>query len=341
MAGRRAGLETKRPRPSRLGGDAGFALVVAIWMAALLAVFALALATANRARVKSVSDEIARAEAEAAAEAGVERALATLTRRLRQGRRGTDGPVDPPCRMPGGQIVAVDITDEAGKVDITIAGEPLLRALLTGLGFTSRRARAVAAAIVDWRDADDEPLPDGAEAESYLSGGRTAGPKNAAFETRRELGAVLGLSAADATRIAPFVTVASGQEGIDPDAAVPGLAAILASGAEEDGSATVARGVTGSADAIPARWRIASAGRAVTIRSRAIGARGGTRTLEAVVTFTERRGRPSPPSVGTSARAGSRRPPPRSLEPVVVERRWADGTDRETVSFSADALTPC
>ena len=92
--------------------------------------------------------------------------------------------------------VLVTVEDEAGKVDLNSASEPLLRALLAGAGATPVEVDRITAAILDYRDADNLRRPDGAEADEYRLAGRQNGPKNAPFDSIFELGQVLGVDAA-------------------------------------------------------------------------------------------------------------------------------------------------
>lgn len=321
--------------------ERGFALIVAIWISALLAVLALALATSNRSRLRAVAGDVAKAEAEAAAEGGIHLALAALVEKRQQGDRGVTGLDPAPCRFSNGLAVQVSITDEAGKVDINIAGEALLRALLIGIGLDPVRAQAAAAAIIDYRDADDERGVEGAERDEYRAAGRPKGPKNASFESTRELAAVLGLSVDEARRLGPYVTVGSEQEGIDPRAAVPGLGVLFARAASE-GPILATRNATGffEAESIPPQWRVASAGRAVAIRSTAVGRRDATAVIEAVVAFAPPRQR-TPRSGTPQARAAARLQTSFPAVPVILDWRRVEGDPRQSPPARLDALTPC
>ena len=89
-------------------------------------------------------------------------------------------------------------------------------------------ADAVAAAILDWRDTDPLTQPaGGAEDPDYAAAGLTYGAKDAPFEDISELQQVLGVDRALFSRVAPYLTVASGQSRPDPAyAAAPVLVAL-------------------------------------------------------------------------------------------------------------------
>lgn len=72
------------------------------------------------------------------------------------------------------------VTSEAGKVNLNTAPADTLRLL-------PNMDESIAAAIVDWRDADHDPTEHGAESEYYLARRPTYVAKNAPFETVDEL----------------------------------------------------------------------------------------------------------------------------------------------------------
>ncbi|MCB9850581.1 MAG: general secretion pathway protein GspK [Phycisphaerales bacterium] len=92
------------------------------------------------------------------------------------------------------------VTDEASKININVA-EPdqllaLIQPVVTALGYEDAVAQELVDAIVDWRDADDEPTNTDKPAESDYY--RTQNPpyraKNAPFETVEELLMVRGFN---------------------------------------------------------------------------------------------------------------------------------------------------
>ena len=72
------------------------------------------------------------------------------------------------------------------------------------------------AAILDWRDADDNPQAQGAERSDYEAAGRTAFPRNGAFLSVSELSRVLGVTPALYRAMAPMVTVYAWSPQVDP-----------------------------------------------------------------------------------------------------------------------------
>ncbi len=85
------------------------------------------------------------------------------------------------------------LIDEAGKLNINVASREMIERLGLRLpGLTAEHA----AAIVDWRDEDEEMLEGGAESSYYLLRQSAHVAKNAPFETVKELMLVAGMDAA-------------------------------------------------------------------------------------------------------------------------------------------------
>ena len=82
-------------------------------------------------------------------------------------------------------VQSFGIVDEASKLNLNTATLDMLRQLP---GMTDE----LAAAIIDWRDTDDEPSENGAESETYLTRRPGYACKNAPFETVDELALLNG-----------------------------------------------------------------------------------------------------------------------------------------------------
>ncbi|HYG05907.1 MAG TPA: type II secretion system minor pseudopilin GspK [Stenotrophomonas sp.] len=182
----------------------GVALVLVLWLIALLT--ALVGAFALTARVEAGQDSVLRgnARAQAVARAGLEYAVWRLrgppAARWKPDGRAYEWNFD---AVP----VTVRITDEGGKVDLNNASPALLTALLRAVDAEPGRAQAVAAAIVDWRDRDSLQAPAGAEDPDYASAGLAYGAKDAPFESLGELRLVQGIDADLYRRLLPNVTI--------------------------------------------------------------------------------------------------------------------------------------
>lgn len=215
--------EQRRSRGPELNGkvwmrqadDDGFVLITVVGLLLIVAIIASTLLLAARTGTK------ARAAIDAAAElAALTDGVVRLTAwRLAQAGR------DAPARVPvDGSAVAcsdeattveVRVYDTAGLIDINEASTGVLVALLAGLGAGEAGARRLAAAIVDFRDSDDNAGPDGAEARDYQAAGRSIGPKNARFDSIDELDQVLGMMPELLERLRPLVTVHARSPALD------------------------------------------------------------------------------------------------------------------------------
>lgn len=195
--------------------ERGAALLLVLWLIALLT--ALIGAFALTARMEALQGRILSggARAQELARAGVEYSLVRLadteptTRWLPDGRSYR-------WSYAGGEV-ELQIVDETGKVDLNQAGQPLLTALMQTQGVDREQAGRIASAIVDWRDAD--PLTQvggGAEDPDYAAAGRPYGAKDAPFETVAEVEQVLGMTPELYARLEPYLTLYSGRGEPDP-----------------------------------------------------------------------------------------------------------------------------
>lgn len=196
-------------------GMRGAALLLVLWLVALLT--ALVGAYALTARIEALQGRVGSrgAMAQEIARAGMEYAL------VRVADRNPETHWQPSGRAYAwrfdGHDVQVRIIDETGKVDLNQADVPLLSRLMQALGEPPDASDALAAAIVDWRDADDLGQPvGGAEDGDYAAAGRPYGAKDAPFETIAELEQVLGMTPDLYARLEPFLTLYSGRG--QPDA---------------------------------------------------------------------------------------------------------------------------
>jgi general secretion pathway protein K len=133
----------------------------------------------------------------------------------------------------GQTTVTASFHDEIGRIDINQAPAELIEGIFRAVGIGGGEARMYAARIVDWRDPDDKVSDGGAERAAYRAAGRIDGPRNGPFQHVAELALVLGIPARAAAAVAPYVTVASGSEKINPLIADPPVLMALP-GVKED-----------------------------------------------------------------------------------------------------------
>ncbi|GGJ99155.1 general secretion pathway protein GspK [Luteimonas terricola] len=187
----------------------GAALILVMWLVALLTALIGAYAASARIEYMQGRGLHGAVAAESAARAGLEYALVRLQAHEPEFAWVPDGR---PYRWAyGAAEVEIRVVDESGKIDLNAADAIVLSSLFRGLGAEGGRADAVAGAILDWRDADDLTQPmGGAETPQYAQAGMPYGAKNAPFETVAELEQVLGMDRALFESAAAHLTVFSG-----------------------------------------------------------------------------------------------------------------------------------
>jgi general secretion pathway protein K len=198
----------------RPAAQSGIALVMVLWMLALLSVIAGSLVFSSRTEVLMAGNLAALAQAEASADAGVYKAIHELVRPQTDPLRWKGDGLTHLWKFQGAEL-RVTILDESAKVDLNAAPPVLLKGLFRALGIAEPDADALADAVADWRDADDLRSLHGAEKADYAAAGRDYGPANAPFETIEELRQVLGMSDDLFRKLEPLVTVHSRQSGIN------------------------------------------------------------------------------------------------------------------------------
>ena len=201
-------------RPAQHRAQSGIALVLVLWMLALLTVIAGSLVFSSRTEVLMAGNLASLAQAEAMADAGVYKAIHELARPQTDLQRWKGDGLTHLWNFQG-TTLRVKILDESAKVDLNAAPTVLLKGLFRTLGVAESDADALADAVADWRDADDLRNLHGAEKADYAAAGRHYGPANAPFETIDELRQVLGMSDDLFRKLELLVTVHSRQPGIN------------------------------------------------------------------------------------------------------------------------------
>ncbi len=269
-------------------GERGFVLVAVLLVALLLTLVAVTFTVGVRSRVKTVASKVGSAQAEALADAGVQLAVLDLRAR-RSGRsqvsRFEVGGAAVVCGAPeDAGVIAIEIRDEGGKIDLNTNNQGLLLALIAGLGTPLETAKPIVQRILDYRDGDGQARSSGAEAESYAAAGAPP-PKNRPFDTVEEIEQVLGMPAGLVSGMRPFVTVNSGADGFDPNHAPPGLREIIVKGAlltSETGFSSPSAAM-GQLDGIPLAFVARSERRAVSVLATGEARQGARFTRQAIL----------------------------------------------------------
>jgi general secretion pathway protein K len=284
-------MQPRRDPNPPASDDRGFALVTVLWIAGLLAVMTAGLSLSVRTHVRVVANVAESAKAEALADAGAALAVIDLMAARGSGDHRRRFPPDGravACSIPGEGVLSIAISDEAAKIDVNSAGIPLIRALLSGLGVPAEKSAQLAEAIFDFRDADDDRKPSGAESAEYRAAGLGWLPKNGPLQSLDELSQVYGLTPALLARIRPHVSVYTGLEGFDASIAKADLIALLRSGIERSGGSLGGLSEFDEAIALPAIFVSPSAQRFFGLRVEARGATGAVFVREAVLDVGDR-----------------------------------------------------
>ena len=197
--------------------QSGVALVIVLWMLALLIVLAMGYSRMVRTETSLTANLVHFNQARAMAEAGVWQAVSELLKPDKAERWRADGR---PHSFPfGAGRVRVRIEDEGGRIDLNTARPELLYGLLNAVELPEEAGLRLLQAVLDWRDPDNEARKHGAEDADYQRRGYAYGAKDGAFNSVAELQRVMGFDYRIYRALAPALTVYSGQPGINPKAA--------------------------------------------------------------------------------------------------------------------------
>jgi general secretion pathway protein K len=254
----------------------GIVLVTALWVVMLLALFSFVVVETTRAERHIGRNVAEQARLQAAAEAGLARAIIAMLDR----QTGTPWPIDgTPIKFSYASLdMTVAIEDEFGKIDLNAATGEMLARLFASAGLSDLEAKSLADAVEDWRDKDDLRHANGAELDDYRKDDLPYGPRNAALESVAELLQVRGATPEMFARVRPALTVHSMRQFVDPMTASPPARGAIR------GERTEAAPANSSATA---RSVVSLAGRAITIRVEARDKSGAASQRRVTVRFTD------------------------------------------------------
>jgi general secretion pathway protein K len=198
-------------------GQRGAALLLVLWVTALLAALLAGVAATARSQSEAALYGSERVRARYAAEAGLAQAIAGLRAPGVASRWVPDGR---PYVFPfDGAEVTVRVTDASGLVDLNSADGAVLTHLFEAAGAGAGRAQGLSRAILDWRGGGG-PMRAGAA----TPGGTPRG--SVPFRAPEELGRVDGMDHPLYARVFGAITVFSGRN--FPDASYAGPLALAA-----------------------------------------------------------------------------------------------------------------
>ncbi len=195
---------------SPLSESKGVALIMVLWVIAILSVVVFEFCFAMRTEVHITNNYKEELQCYAMAEGGIERAITELIYkhdpRVQQIRKTlisqesaqdqkewvADGRSYP---LPFNQgTCEMRIMSEAGKVNINIVSEFMLRKIIGQLGLEGEDKDIVVDSILDWRDPDDFHRVNGAESEYYQSLKEPYNCKNGNLDSVEELLLIRGVT---------------------------------------------------------------------------------------------------------------------------------------------------
>lgn len=192
----------------------GAALLLVLWMLTLSTIMAGSFALTMQRELSIAGNFKDSAQASALAEAGVNYAMLMLLHPDEAQRWSADSSIYE--FEFEGAIIRVKIIDEAGKININNPDPELLRGALEFAGADPELQDKIIDGIQDWQDNDDQPRPQGAEADDYAAAGLSYGPGNQQFQVINELQMVLGMNADLYNLLEPILTVHSNTNKVDP-----------------------------------------------------------------------------------------------------------------------------
>lgn len=198
-------------KPSTLARQRGFALVVVLWAAVLLALIAGGVTRLSRADLNLARNLVEGTQAELAADSALWTAVYMITNGGPEPWR-TDGTVYA-WRFADAEV-RVRVTDELGRIDINAAPPDLLAALFVAAGALPEDATLLAEAVAEFRN-------QGVEDDDTQGTGRAPRAPQARFALTDELQRVPGMSPALYNRIADAITVYTGRASPGIEAASP------------------------------------------------------------------------------------------------------------------------
>lgn len=271
--------------------DQGYAMLAVVAGIGVMAAVAAGAAAATASRIDTLEAETTNARLAAAADAGVEIALANLTRPGLATRWSIDGRTynETFNALP----IAIRIEDEAGKIMVNRIDGENIGWLMSALGLPQSEVKVLRDSFDDWIDQDDAPRKDGAEGRAYFP--RGYGARNGPPQSVEELGDIRGFTPALVDRLARIATVEVNGAAFDRRYADPLAIQVMNDG---DGNSPAVierrREIAGQRPAFsitdPADWK----GRVVTVIAAARGPGGAEVQRRVVVEIT---GKPRQPYI--------------------------------------------
>lgn len=212
---------TVAQQPHGKNSNDGFVIVAVLWLLGALATLALVYALYVNQATAAFLDHNERLQAAALVYSGVELAAYRLSEKPKQ--RPSAGHF---TFRQGSAAIGVAFSAENGRIDLNFAPKEIIAGLFTALGADDQDARYFADRVVAWRTPLAANAPD-SEAAIYQSAGKSYRPRHGRFQSVDEIALVVGMPSSFVARALPYLTVYSGQQGINVLCAPPTVLAAL------------------------------------------------------------------------------------------------------------------
>ncbi|MCU0832878.1 MAG: type II secretion system protein GspK [Chromatiaceae bacterium] len=224
-----------RPRARAPETQRGIALMLVLWVIALLVIIAAGMTADQRSETSLAANQIGAARFRALSDAAIAYAvynLAAPANLLQDQAETLDSDLWVPDGAPrawrfAGEDLSIAVTDEQSLIDLNQGSRELFSALLGALDLPVEEIDVLADAVLDWRDEDDLRQLNGAEDPDYAAAGRPYGAKDGPFDSVEELQQVLGFDRGLFLVLAPALTVAGSASPANIELAPPLVRAAL------------------------------------------------------------------------------------------------------------------
>ncbi|MES9929705.1 MAG: PilX N-terminal domain-containing pilus assembly protein [Candidatus Thiodiazotropha sp. 6PDIVS] len=205
----------------------GVALVLVLWLVALLTIVAASFSTQSKVESRLAGNAKDALQANLMAQTGFNRAILELMVSDPQSRWNFNGQVYP-LETERGEI-KIAIRNVSGLLDLNKANRDQLNKLFILLTDDPREREALVDRLNDWRDSDDLRRLLGAEDEDYRAAGYPYITAGQDLKILEELGYVMGFDADRVNKLRPYVTLNADSAVVDFRFASKELATLLKS----------------------------------------------------------------------------------------------------------------
>ncbi len=177
-------------RPGITGKEQdGIALVLVLWVLALLTVIAMGMTTVTRTEMSLSGNRVNEARLRALSDAAISMVVLRLGSQEEADHWLPDGSVH--AWRFADRDLQIRLYNESSRVDLNKTTEDTLVRLLVEKGVASADAEHAVSILRDWQDRDDSVRPQGAEDSAYKAQGMAYGSKDLMFHDVGELSLLL------------------------------------------------------------------------------------------------------------------------------------------------------